>query len=214
MTPEERLKEIVDAYRQSFGDVAAVIYDAGTRDGEDADYLAQMLAAESVVCFDANPLAVQETRRNYPSFLVIETALSNYDGEGVFTQIVSDRADYAGSSSLTNVREWPDAELNQIPVKVARMDTLIDSLKLPIPDIVKVDLEGYSYEFLKGLGKYLKAVKVFHLETETWERHEGHKDNKAVAEFMQANGFRLVSTSYEWGPSIEDQTWVNCVGVE
>jgi hypothetical protein len=110
---------------------------------------------------------------------------------------------------LTNVREWPDAELNQIPVKVARLDTLIDTLDLPIPDILKVDLEGYSYEFLQGLGKYLQSVKVLHLETETFERHEGHKDNKAIAEFMKANGFRLVSTSYEWGPSIEDQTWVN-----
>jgi FkbM family methyltransferase len=214
MTPEERLGEIVMAYRENFGDVAPVIYDAGTRDGDDASYLAKMLSADTVVCFDANPLAVNDTKNNYPEFMVIETALSDYDGEGVFTQIVSEREDYAGSSSLTNVREWPDAELNQIPVKVSRMDTLIESLELPIPDIIKVDLEGYSYEFLQGLGKYLHEVKVLHLETETFERHEGHKDNRAVAEFMEANGFRLVFLSYEWGPSIEDQTWVNCQGVE
>lgn len=214
MTPEERLGEIVVAYRENFGDVAAVIYDAGTRDGDDASYLAETLGAKTVVCFDANPLAVVETQARYPSFTVIETALADYDGEAVFTQIVSDRADHAGSSSLTNVWEWPDAELNQIHVNVARMDSLIESRKLPIPDIIKVDLEGYSYEFLLGLGDYLSRVKLLHLETETFERHEGHKDNKTVAEFMKANGFRLVCTSYEWGPSIEDQTWVNCKGVE
>ena len=214
MTPEERLGEIVIAYRENFGDVATVIYDAGTRDGDDASYLAHTLRADTVVCFDANPLAVSATRNKYPGFKVIETALSDYDGEGVFTQIVSEREDYAGSSSLTNVRQWPDAELNQIPVKVSRMDTLIESLELPIPDIIKVDLEGYSYEFLEGLGKYLHAVKVLHLETETFERHKGHKDNMAVAEFMRANGFQLVWTSYEWGPNIEDQTWVNSRGVE
>jgi FkbM family methyltransferase len=209
MTPEERLGEIVIAYRENFGDVAKVIYDAGTRDGDDASYLSETLGADTVVCFDANPLAVLATQEKYPGFTVIETALADYNGEAVFTQIVSERADYSGSSSLTNVREWPDAELNQIPVKVARLDTLIDTLDLPIPDILKVDLEGYSYEFLQGLGKYLQSVKVLHLETETFERHQGHKDSKAVAEFMKANGFRLVSTSYEWGPSIEDQTWVN-----
>jgi FkbM family methyltransferase len=214
VTPEERLGEIVVAYRENFGHVASVIYDAGTRDGDDASYLAHTLRADTVVCFDANPLAVSATRYKYPGFRVIETALADYNGEAVFTQIVSEREDYAGSSSLTNVRDWPNAELNQIPVKVSRMDTLIETLELPIPDIVKVDLEGYSYEFLQGLGKYLKSVKVLHLETETFERHEGHKDNRAVAEFMQANGFRLVCTSYEWGPSIEDQTWVNSLGVE
>jgi FkbM family methyltransferase len=214
MTQDERLGEIVVAYRENFGDVASVIYDAGTRDGDDASYLAHTLRADTVVCFDANPLAVSATRHKYPGFTVIETALSDYDGQGVFTQIVSERDDYAGSSSLTNVREWPDAELNQIPVNVARMDTLIETLELPIPDIVKVDLEGYSYEFLQGMGKYLHQVKVLHLETETWERHEGHKDNKAVARFMQDNGFKLAFLSYEWGPSIEDQTWVNCRGVE
>lgn len=214
MTPEERLGEIVNAYRENFGDVAKVIYDAGTRDGDDASYLAHTLRADTVICFDANPLAVTATRNKYPGFQVIETALADYDGEAVFTQILSERADYAGSSSLTNVWEWPDAELNQIPVKVARIDTLIDTLQLPIPDVVKVDLEGYSFEFLQGLGEYLKLIKVLHLETETFERHAGHKDNKAVAEFMRAEGFRLVSTSYEWGPTIEDQTWVNCKGVE
>jgi FkbM family methyltransferase len=214
MTPEERLGEIVIAYREHFGDTPPVIYDAGTRDGDDASYLAETLQSKTVICFDANPLAVNLTRDKYPGFTVIETALSDYDGEGVFTQIVSEREDYAGSSSLTNVRKWPDAELNQIPVKVSRMDTLIETLDLPIADIIKVDLEGYSYEFLQGLGKYLPMVKVLHLETETFERHEGHKDNDAVAEFMGANGFRLVWTSYEWGPSIEDQTWVNCEGVE
>jgi FkbM family methyltransferase len=205
---DERLNEIVTAYTENFGDNAKVIYDAGTRDGEDADYLAKKLNAESVICFDANPLAVEATAKNYPDFLVIETALSNYDGEAMFTQIVSDRADYAGSSSLTNVANWNDAELNQLKVKVSRMDTLIEQMNLPIPDVVKVDLEGYSYEFLEGLGKYLHAVKVFHLETETFNRHEGHKDNKQVAELMRTNGFRLVCTSYEWGPHIEDQTWV------
>jgi FkbM family methyltransferase len=214
MNQDERLGEIVEAYRNNFGDKAKVILDAGTRDGDDASYLAHTLNADTVICIDANPLAIADTRAKYPGFIVIETALADYDGEAVFTQIVSERKDFAGSSSLTNVSHWAGAELNQIPVKVARMDTLINERHLPIPDVAKVDVEGYTFEFLEVLGRYLTQVKVFHLETETYKRHEGHKDATAVAEFMRDAGFWLAKTSYEWGATIEDQTWINAKAVD
>lgn len=75
--------------------------------------------------------------------------------------------------------------------------------------MVKVDLEGYTFEFLHGMGDWLKRVGVFHLETEKFERHEGHHGTSEVEAFMFMNGFVLVERSYEWGPHIEDQVWLN-----
>jgi FkbM family methyltransferase len=210
MTDDERLGSLVAIYKQHFGETADVIFDCGTRDGDDAAYLKEKLNAKSVYAIDANPLAVAETRRLHPDLIVIETALSDFVGETSFTQIQSERKDFAGSSSFVSHQNFDGAEYNQIVVSVTTMARLLQELQVEGHiDLIKVDLEGYSYEFLKGMGDYLPKVKVFHLETETFRRHEGHHDNEEVKQLMSEAGFRLVEVSYEWGPVIEDQVWVN-----
>lgn len=209
MNQDERLGAIVNNYRQHFGDTAEVIVDAGTRDGHDAAYLQEQLNATRVIAIDANPLAILRTRAEYPQFEIIETALSDYIGEASFDQIVSNREDFAGSSSLTKAQDFPGTLRNTITVKVTIMAELCNRLNLDRMDVVKVDLEGYTYEFLIGLGELINKVKLFHLETETFNRHEGHHNNKEVMALMESHGFRLVDKSYEWGPRIEDQVWVN-----
>jgi FkbM family methyltransferase len=209
LNQDERLGAIVDNYRKYFGDTAKVIVDAGTRDGNDAHYLQQKLNAERVIAIDANPLAIFHTKAEYPQFEVIETALADYIGEAEFDQIISEREDFAGSSSLTKARDFPGVARKTLTVKVTTMAELCDRLKIDAMDVVKVDLEGYTYEFLIGLGERIKQVKLFHLETETFKRHEGHRSNTEVIALMESQGFTLVDKSYEWGPTIEDQVWVN-----
>lgn len=205
---DERLGTVVQAYREWFGDTARVIVDAGTRDGDDAAWLRYQLNAQLVIAVDANPLAVDRTSAKYPDFVVVETALADYDGRHSFAQIVSDRKDFEGSSSLTQYGAWDD--VRTLEVDVSRFDTMMVRLGYDMPlDVVKVDLEGYTFEFLHGMGDWLKRVGVFHLETEKFRRHDGHHDTSEVEAFMFANGFVLVERSYEWGPHIEDQVWLN-----
>jgi FkbM family methyltransferase len=210
MDQVQRLGDIVSAYREHFGDVATVIVDAGTRDGDDAAWLAGELQASKVIAIDANPAAVRDTRQSYPSFTVVESALADYDGVADFTRIISERKDFAGSSSLKMFEDFGEPT-ETYAVAVSRMDTLLFALGFdePFLDVVKVDVEGFTYEFLIGLGEWLGRVKVFHLETEKFHRHFGHYDSEAVSDLMVASGFDLVSVSYEWGPKIEDQVWVN-----
>lgn len=209
MNQDDRLGAIVNNYRQHFGDTAKVVVDAGTRDGHDAAYLQRQLNAERVIAIDANPLAIFRTKAQYPQFETIETAVADYIGEAEFDQIISEREDFAGSSSLTKYGEFPGVARKIISVKVTTMAELCDRLQIETMDVVKVDVEGYTYEFLIGLGERIKKVKLFHLETETFRRHEGHHGHQEVIALMESHGFRLVDKSYEWGPTIEDQVWVN-----
>jgi FkbM family methyltransferase len=209
MNQDERLGSLVQIYKQYFGDTAETVWDCGTRDGDDAEYLGIALKASRVIAIDANPIAIQATKAKYPNFEVIHTAITNYDGQTSFDIIRSDRKDYAGSSSIIRTQNFPDSDYSKAFVSATRMDTLIKSLEPVTLDLLKVDLEGFSYEFLEGMGEYLSEAKVLHLETETFARHPGHKNANQVAEMMLQAGFWLAEKSYEWGPSIEDQVWVN-----
>jgi len=205
------MEPVVEKYKKYFGDIANTIIDVGTRDGDDAEFLRERLSAENVYAIDANPLAVIDAKAKYPNFNVFETAISNYDGTTKFVQIVSEDKDHAGSSSIENYSFFKDAEYNTIEVPVTRMDTFIkdNGLSDTVIDVVKVDIEGYTHEFLEGLGEYIKNVKLFHLETETFYRHHQHKTNNHIINFMINSGFLLCDVQYQWGEGIQDQIWIN-----
>lgn len=204
------LQPAVETYKQYFGGTAETIIDVGTRDGDDAEFLRQQLGGKYIYAIDANPIAVEATMNRYPEFEVFETAISNYNGTTSFVQIVSDRIDEAGSSSIENYSFFEGATYNTIDVNVIRMDKFIkEFVSQDIIDFVKVDIEGYTYEFLEGLGKEINKVKMLHLETETFDRQEGHKNNNEVLNFMTNAGFLLAGVTYEWGPRIQDQVWIN-----
>jgi hypothetical protein len=89
------------------------------------------------------------------------------------------------------------------------MDSLLRENTTGLLDLVKVDVEGFTWEVLNGFGLRLRDVKMFHLETDHIKTQPNHKSPEEIAAFMEANDFFLVDKSYEWGPGIEDQIWIN-----
>lgn len=211
MNENKWLEPVISKYNQYFGKTANVIFDIGSRDGDDAKFLQERLVAKQVYAIEANPLAARVISKKHKDFTLFKTAVSDYDGTTSFTQIVSDDKDHAGSSSIQNYSHFDDATYNTIEVPVARMDTLLRSNGLEdlIIDIVKVDIEGYTHECIDGWGDLVSNVKLFHLETETFYRHMNHKNNNHVINLMLKHGFLLCDVAYQWGEGIQDQIWIN-----
>lgn len=212
------LEPVITNYRKFFGDTAPIVFDIGTRDGKDANFIAKGLKSTTVFAVDANPDAVEKTLKEYPWMRVVQLAVSDFDGKSSFQKVHSGNENMDGCSSLfaEKVDKEPQFKdtVTTIEVEVTRMDSFLkkEELKESI-DVVKVDTEGYTWQVLKGFGKRLKDVKLFHLETEAEPTHKDHKNNKEVSDFMEENGFVLVDLSYEGsmglGKGIEDQIWVN-----
>ena len=206
------LEPLVSYYKIYFGDTAENIFDIGTRDGDDANFLKQELNTTNVYAIEARPQAAKLTKEKYPDFVVFETAVSDFSGETEFYEIVSEDADYVGSSSIYNNKfERPEYPYNVIKLPVITMNKLIEKNNLSnvIFDIVKVDIEGFTFQLLCGMHNYIKNVKMFHLETEKWPTHTTHRNSTEVANVMKSHGFILVAKQYQWGEDIEDQIWVN-----
>jgi FkbM family methyltransferase len=212
------LEPVITNYRKYFGKNADVVIDIGTRDGNDAAYFNKKLRSNITIAIDANPEAIGITKERYPWMNVLYTAVSDSDGETSFQQVLSDNESMAGCSSIyaNKVANEPQffEIVNNITVPMTRMDTLLEDCNLADTiDVVKVDVEGYTWEVLQGFGDRLKDVKLFHLETEVEPTHANHKNNAEICEWMEKQGFVLVDISYEGSNGInggiEDQVWVN-----
>lgn len=208
LLPVSRLDPIVQAYRDHYT-ASPMIVDVGARDGDDTAALVTALGG-SGIAIEARPDAAQTIRVTHPHLTVIQAAVHDHDGMTGFAVLESDDPDVVGSSGFRFERSYAlgvPAHVIQVPCR--RLDGILP--EGPI-GVLKVDVEGFTLEALHGLGERIADVRVAHLETETPARsgapwHE-RVTNGVVADFMRRHGFTLTDLAYEWGPSIEDQTWV------
>lgn len=207
------MQEVVDIYNKYFGNNADIIIDIGTRDGDDAYFLSNKLNGQNVYTVDARQDAIKLTKEKYPYFNTVKACISDTDNKIIdFYNVISPDKDYAGSSSIYNEKLFrPEYPHEVIKVKTMTMQTFLQiyNIHKTFIDIIKVDIEGFTYQMLIGMGEKIKHVKLFHLETEKWSTHSEHRNSEQVAEYMRSYGFELASVQYEWGPDIEDQIWIN-----
>lgn len=209
------LNSTVDTYIKHFATTSRpVIYEVGSRDGNDGHELAQRISGEGgvyldgVVLFECNPPQQEVIRQNYPNATLIPFAISDKSGQTVeFLQMHGDQ-NIVGSSSmdLNRVNEPWLKDSTVIKVKTKRLDEVIEELGHEEIDVMKIDIEHYTWEALQSLGKYLNRVNVFHLETEP-EGYARDKTNLDIALFMQERGYICTALEHEWGDSIQDQVW-------
>lgn len=211
--PVDPLEVVVSNYRKFFGSKADLIVDVGTRDGDDAYYLLSKLGGSRAIAIDANPVAAGLTQSRYPWMDVVNTAVSDTEGNAEFYQVNSNDIEVMGTSSFIDKSystavspEFYKGIVGTITVPVTRMDKILPEGEV---DVVKVDTEGYTWQVLQGFGDRLKDVKLFHLETEPNKLSPEHVTTKEITSFMEEQGFYLADVSYEWGPHIQDQVWVN-----
>ena len=215
------LNTTVKTYLDKYGHASSpVVYDVGSRDGKDGVELASRISgtsiinpswlASTVVLFECNPLQQTEIIQRYPKAILIKEAICDKNGTAEFVQLFGDK-NVVGSSSLDKNRvnlPWGKNN-NFIEVKTRRLDDVIEHIghqNLEI-DVMKIDIEGYTYEALQGLGKYLRNVRVFHLETEIADIAR-NKNNLEVFTYMEKKGYTCTALENEWGDTIQDQVWV------
>lgn len=211
----------VKAYTDQWGLTSnPVVYEVGSRDAEDAVELASRIydganlwADAEIVVFECNPPQIEVIKERYPQAKLIPNAISNKKGTVDFLQIHGDK-NFVGSSTMNLDRPAKDnwiKETTTVKVQTRRLDDVIEELKHQKTeiDIMKIDIEGFTMEALQSLGKYLRNVRIFHLETEI-DGVARAETNLDICLFMQSKGYICTALENEWGESIQDQTWRRC----
>jgi FkbM family methyltransferase len=104
--------------------------------------------------------------------------------------------DFTDASSLLplaaqGARHFGIAEIEQSPVVLHRLDCYRARLGLPAPDLIKLDVQGYELEVLKGAAGTLAGTKAVIAELSFAEFYEGQCLFEEFVGFVAARGFRL-----------------------
>ncbi len=75
---------------------------------------------------------------------------------------------------------------------LVRLDEYIQKQNLPIPDFIKLDVQGAELDVLQGLGDYLKSVKYIVAETSLHRYNEGAPLIEDIITFLKNESFEII----------------------
>jgi FkbM family methyltransferase len=134
-----------------------VFFDVGSNVGFFALLGAREVGPQGAVhAFEPVPRIAEAIRRN--------AALNGFDNVHVHEVAVSDAqgtaelllAQHPGGATLAPA-DAPDDIVGRTTVPVVALDQLVASGEVPVPDVVKIDVEGVEMEVLEGMAELLRT---------------------------------------------------------
>ena len=167
------------------------IIDVGANKGQFAAFALTRWPRARLICFEPLPRA----RAKLASITANRAEVHPYalgEVEGGALMHVASRAD---SSSLLPLGErqkriFDMGEASRLNVQVRRLDSVIEAGSLPRPALLKIDVQGFEYETLKGAESLLKVIDGVYVEVSFVELYAGQKLAVDVAALLQRYGFR------------------------
>ena len=188
-----------------------VVAEVGSRDAMDAIYLQKRLSCD-VFVFEPDPfnsIICQENILNYEfnSHLYFnQLALSNENGLIDFYSIDKTKYENVGSSGMYQInfrrrpRLDPDKNRDSVQNRVRVNASRFDSLKIPTPDLLAMDVERSEIKVLKGFGVLIKQVQFIVLETSFWNNFQNHRDVSTfpkISRYLEKNNFQFIASNHE-----------------
>jgi len=184
------------------------VIEIGSMNGVDAWVLFDFYKPDRVIVIEAHPEFAVEIAKQYDEFEVYSIAASNFNSEMTFNCVTDDSVNLGMSSLLEREDSYPsyDIHYKSLTVFTQRMDSFCAENNITSIDLLKIDVEGNSYEVLEGFGDMIWNVKCIHVECEHVPVWKGQKLYADVEQYLIGKGFIPVSIRIGFPQS--DSVWV------
>ena len=166
-----------------------LIIDGGANVGQFARAMVETFPEAHVHSFEPLPDVAAEFRRHlgdHPRVTLHETALGASEGTIPFF-----RNDYTLASSALPSASG-DQPVEQLEVRLSTLDAVMRDVEFPPSALLKLDLQGYELEALRGGPATLDRMRHVLLEIALRPAYVGEPPFEALYDFMRAAGFRFL----------------------
>jgi len=174
-----------------------IVLDVGARGGVNPVWNKAIEVGIDVEFYLSEPdrQSFEDLRKIYPNLKCIPYALGNNNTEATLY--------LTSSPACSSLRKPNFAVLNSYPVKrmfnvvreekvnCYRYDYLVKHENAPIPEFIKIDVQGFEYEVLEGFGEDLNQVLAVELESHFYPIYQGQKLAVEVIQYLEKYGLIL-----------------------
>ena len=92
------------------------------------------------------------------------------------------------------------SDFNSKQLKTTTLNTVVKNKQLPLPDFIKMDVQGAEFDVLRGASEILPNVKHVILELQKVEYNKGAPLREHVIQYMDSIGFDCNGCFCDMGP--------------
>jgi FkbM family methyltransferase len=171
-----------------------VLFDIGSNIGTWTLLAKSVLPAAIVHAFEPLPdhvLAFQKNCVSLEGVYLHQYCAGNEDATGTLNV-----SSFSDSSSLLDATPLEFEHFNirkqkEEQVEIKKITNLISDKTLPVPDIIKLDIQGFELEALKGTGEHLGEVRYIICEVSFKEYYHKQALFLDIANYLHGYGFQL-----------------------
>lgn len=172
------------------------ILDGGANVGQFSRAAAEMFPESKIIAFEPLPEIAERFRKNLSNcrdrVRLVRTALGRRNGKVLFH-----RNSHSHSSSALSLHQnhriaFPDAvDISTLKVPLATLDGALKGEGLGRPALLKLDLQGFELEALRGAERLLRMIDVVLLEVSLKPMYQGEPTFTKIEKFLRARGFKF-----------------------
>jgi FkbM family methyltransferase len=177
-----------------------VIYDIGANVGTWSLLAKAVFPYAEIHAFEPLPFHFRKFQQNTETVdgvFLHEVALGSQSSRTVLN--VTDFSDASSVLPLTETgrKQWNLQQVQELPVQIHRLDDWISAHNLPNPDLIKLDVQGFELEVLRGAERALAGAGAILAEVSFFEIYRGQCLFHEITEHLSNSGFRLVALGYD-----------------
>lgn len=205
------MKPLIDQWNKHFNRPPRNILEIGSRDGGDANALQVAFGVPNnkVYIAEAHPHCVDYIRSRYPDYNLCGMAVALENGVTKFNAVFTPDLGTLGMSSLLSRTDESFPE-NWLEVETITGRSLMRRIGEEEYDLVKIDVEGYTYEVLKSFNGDISKINMMHLEVEHypfWKNQKLYNDIKEILNWYEFEECYRYDYVYEEGKVQSDVIW-------
>jgi FkbM family methyltransferase len=177
--------------RNKFDKIPLHYLDVGARGGVPLSWrILKRLGVVYIILVEADDDEAKRLLKHDPTAKIISNALGSEDGK--IAELKITKGIHMTSLLEPHICSGRTGESLQVikrtPIKLSRFDSIWDD-KLKGPEYIKIDVQGYEIEVLKGFGKLIHDAVGIELEVRTEKHYIDQPTVEEVFDYMSSKGF-------------------------
>jgi FkbM family methyltransferase len=190
------------AIRDEFADIAShisttkpIIVDGGANRGDVTQRFLERHPGAVIYAFEPHPGLIRALHERFgrnQSITIFPYALGSTSGVRTFNILNHDPSSSLLKPTETNFKYHKEMmqTAQEVDVQVRRLDDLVEHVEI---DVIKLDLQGFELEALKGSEKILPSTKIIVTEVEFVPLYEDQALFGDVDVYLRMHGFSLLN---------------------
>jgi FkbM family methyltransferase len=169
---------------------SSIIVDGGAHIGNWTKTVSKFFPNSKFILIEPNPLVYSKIKKNLPNnleYTVMDKALGAEKGYLELNLWEGIDSDLTGSSLCEHVR---GEATKKIKCEIIQLDSIIDIYR-QVPNLVKLDLQGYEINALQGAKEALKKSEIMIIEFGCLDAYVGRTSINDLIKMMYDNSYCL-----------------------